>query len=271
MDVDLHLPSGRLRARRWGADGAPLLLCVHGISANLTGWAWLAERLASRERQVVALDLRGRGRSDVTPPGSYGIDSHARDVLDAAAALGADEFDVAGWSMGALISIRVAGLDAARVHKLALIDHAGRADDAAIDAVKAGFARLDRVAPTPEAYIEPIRAAGAIDPWSPFWDAYYRYELEQQPDGSWRPTTNRAACEEDLEKIGRIDWSPLTMPVALIRAKRPLGAGHVLPEATRDEFLATVPQATLTEVDAGHFTVMTDDGTLGAIAELLER
>lgn len=80
MDIDLTLPSGRVRARRWGADDAPLLLCVHGLSANLCGFAWLAERLAS-DRQVVAIDLRGRGRSEITPPDSCGLDNHARDIL----------------------------------------------------------------------------------------------------------------------------------------------------------------------------------------------
>ena len=70
MDVDLTLPSGRIRARLWGDDGAPLLLCVHGLSANLCGFTYLAESLASRDRRVVAIDLRGRGRSEITPPGS---------------------------------------------------------------------------------------------------------------------------------------------------------------------------------------------------------
>ena len=36
MDFDLALPSGRIRARRWGPPDAPLLLCVPGLSANLT-------------------------------------------------------------------------------------------------------------------------------------------------------------------------------------------------------------------------------------------
>ena len=41
-------------------------------------------------------------------PGSCGLDNHARDILDVATALGVDDFDIAGWSLGALISMRVA-------------------------------------------------------------------------------------------------------------------------------------------------------------------
>jgi len=108
VDVDVQLPSGRIRARRWGADGAPLLLCVHGLSANLCSFTDLAQRLAGNDRQVVAIDLRGRGRSEVTPPGTYGLENHARDVLGVATALRAAEFDLVGWSLGALIVVAVA-------------------------------------------------------------------------------------------------------------------------------------------------------------------
>src|SRR5262249_19797948 len=128
VDVDLNLPSGRIRARRWGAEGAPLLLCVHGLSANLCGFTDLAERLAGSNRRVVAIDLRGRGRSEVTPPGSYGLENHARDVVDVATMLGAEEFDLVGWSLGALISMRVALRNGTRLRSVTLIDHAGPTD-----------------------------------------------------------------------------------------------------------------------------------------------
>jgi hypothetical protein len=43
-----------------------------------------------------------------------------------------------------------------------------------------------------------VRRAGLIEPWSPFWDDFYTYELGPRPDGSWAPLTSRAAAEEDL-------------------------------------------------------------------------
>jgi pimeloyl-ACP methyl ester carboxylesterase len=48
------------------------VVCVPGLSANLCGFDRLAERLAGEALQLVAIDLRGRGRSEVTGPGSYG-------------------------------------------------------------------------------------------------------------------------------------------------------------------------------------------------------
>jgi pimeloyl-ACP methyl ester carboxylesterase len=272
-DFDLHLPSGRLRARRHGPDDAPLLLCVHGLSANLTAFDWLGERLASPERQVVAIDLRGRGRSEETGPGTYGPRSHAQDVLDAATALGAETFDIAGWSLGGMIGQHAAAAAPGRVRSLALLDIAGSADPAAADAVRAGLARLDAVVDRPELYVAAIRAAGNIEPWSPLWDAYYRYELEQRDDGRWAPSTSRAAAEEDLARSGETDWQSLwgalTMPVTLVRALAPLGGGHVVSERTRDAFLQAVPHAALTETGSSHFTVVADESTLRAIEDLL--
>jgi pimeloyl-ACP methyl ester carboxylesterase len=274
VDVDLNLPSGRIRARRWGDEGAPLLLCVHGLSANLCAFTYLAEQLESRDRQIVAIDLRGRGRSDVTPPGSYGLDNHARDILDVATALAADEFDLAGWSLGALISMRVALRKGDRLRSVTLIDHAGPADAAALVPIRSGLVRLDAVVPTPDAYLEAIRSGGVIDPWSGFWDAYYSYELEHRPDGSWSPSTSRAAAEEDLYQRWPGDWSDhwraLTMPTLLVRAMKPLNGALIVPDRAVDAFAATNPEVRVVETpESNHFTCIIDPRTLAAMEDLL--
>lgn len=273
MDFDIRLDSGRIRARRWGSEGAPLLLCIHGLSANLTAFDFLGERLAVGDRQVVAIDLRGRGRSDVTAPSTYGLDSHARDVVDIATALGADEFDIAGWSLGALISMRVALHDGARLRSVALIDHAGPANPAALAPIRAGLARLDAVVPSPDVYLQAIRGTGAIQPWSAFWDSYYTYELEQLPDGSWSPSTSRAAAEEDLYQNWPTDWSDhwraLTMPTVLVRATRPLNDALVIPDHAVDALLATNPSVRVVETaDSTHMTCIIDPETLEALEKL---
>src|SRR3954467_3934581 len=97
---DVVLGTGRLYARRWGPDaGAPPVVCIPGLSANARSFDRIGEALAAAGRHVLALDLRGRGRSEVTAPGTYGWDAHARDVLDAARSLGAERADLVGHSM----------------------------------------------------------------------------------------------------------------------------------------------------------------------------
>jgi len=270
------LPSGRVRARRWGDDDAPLLLCVHGLSANLCGFTYLAERLASRDRQVVAIDLRGRGRSEITPPGSYGLGSHARDILDVATLLGANDFDLAGWSLGALIAMRVALNSGDRLRSVTLIDHAGPTDAAALAPIRSGLIRLDAVMPTSDAYLEAIRRGAAIDPWSPFWDAYYAYELEQRADGSWSPSTSRMAAEEDLYQDWPRDWTDhwraLTMPTVLVRAMKPLDGALIVPDRAVAALVATNPKVRVVETpESNHYTCIVDPMTIAAIEELLRR
>ena len=130
-DFDIALESGRLRVRRWGAAGAPAVLCVPGLSANLCGFDRLAERLAGDTLQLVAIDLRGRGRSEVTGAGTYGWRSHARDVLGVADAVGASSFAVIGQSSGAAIAMTCARLEPTRVGRVVLVDLAGSPDERA--------------------------------------------------------------------------------------------------------------------------------------------
>jgi pimeloyl-ACP methyl ester carboxylesterase len=56
----------------------------------------------------VTMDLRGRGRSEITPSGSYGWDSHVRDLLEIAEYYGADSFVMIGHSMGGFIGLSLA-------------------------------------------------------------------------------------------------------------------------------------------------------------------
>lgn len=270
MDFDVDLPSGRIRARRWGARDAPLLMCVPGLSANLCAYSAIAEELASDKRQVVAMDLRGTGRSEMTPAGSYGMDSHARDVLGMATALGATQFDLVGWSLGALIAMQVAVLDGARLRSVTLLDHAGPTDAAALVPVKDGLARLDLVVEDPQEYLAAVRSAGHAEPWSPFWDRYYAYELEKAADGSWSPSTSRAAAEEDLHQRWPRDWSPywraLTMPTTLVRALQPINGALVVPQRAVEALLDVKPDVHVVETpDSNHWTCLEDPELIAAV------
>jgi pimeloyl-ACP methyl ester carboxylesterase len=271
----LNLSSGRLHGLSFGPADGPLAIGVPGLSANVVGFEKVGERLAADARRLVALDLRGRGKSDVTPPGTYGLRAHARDVVEAAGALGAEDFDVIGWSMGALVGMQAAGQAPDRLRRLVIIDHAGRVDQGALDAVRRGLDRLDAVVPSPEPYVEAIRAAGAAVPWEPMWERFYTYELGPAPSGGLTPTTDKAACLEDLEQgaDGQVDidamWRGMTMPVLLARANTPLGGGLVVPEDQRDALAAAVPGLRVVESERNHFGVITDPVVLDAVAGFL--
>jgi pimeloyl-ACP methyl ester carboxylesterase len=267
-DFDVQLPSGRLRARAWGDPEAPLVLCLHGLSANLCGFARIAPAVAAEGRRVVAVDLRGRGRSEDAGP--YGIASHARDGLALADELGAEHFSLIGWSLGAVIGMAAAQAEPERLEGLVLIDHSGGGvDPAALDLIVAGLARLEAIVPGPDEYVEARRAAGTIDRWSDFWDAYYRYELEPAGD-AWTPSPSLPAVTADLDPAGfeavRDRWSALTGRILLVRATVPMGGGLVVPEEELRAFRAAVPQLDVLELDRNHFGVMDDERAVAAVA-----
>jgi len=273
-ELDLSLSSGTVHAQRSGPVGAPLVLCVHGLSANMHAFDYLIERFAGSDRQVVAIDLRGRGRSEITPPGSYGLTAHARDALEVAEQLGAERFDYVGWSLGALIGITAAGIAAERLRSLTMIDHCGTVDTAAYAAVRNGLNRLDAVVDDPADYLAAVRGGGVVTPWNEYWERVYRYELGERGQ-RFSPVTSKAACQEDLEfaSTGEVTggWAKVTMPALLLRATVPFAGGLVVSEADAVAFQRAAPGLRVIEVDRNHFGIMTDDGAATAIRELLER
>jgi len=62
------------------ADGIPVLL-VHGLASNCRLWDGAARHLCAHGHDVIALDLRGHGRSD-KPDHGYSVPEVARDVVD---------------------------------------------------------------------------------------------------------------------------------------------------------------------------------------------
>jgi pimeloyl-ACP methyl ester carboxylesterase len=269
-EFDLELPSGRLHAQRFGPHDAPLALCVPGVSANMKEFDFLAERIAGDALQVVALDLRGRGQSEVTSLGSYGWPSHARDVFAAADALEAGTFSVVGHSMGGYVAMAAAEQNAERLDRVVLIDVAGAADPTSLIAIESSVSRLGTVYPSAEFYIEAVKKLGLVEPWSLYWDRYFQYELEPV-EGGVRSRSNKAAVLEDYAYGGSHDpyvlWKALTMPVLLVYATREIlpGLGRIVRAGDRERFERDVPSSTVADVDANHYTVVTVDQTVTAI------
>jgi pimeloyl-ACP methyl ester carboxylesterase len=86
--------------------GRPVVL-VHGWCGDRT---YLEPQQAhlSRNRTVVALDLRGHGQSDPAPDGRYGIEDFADDVVAVATERALDSPVVVGHSMGGLVALECA-------------------------------------------------------------------------------------------------------------------------------------------------------------------
>ena len=278
-EFDIQLESGRLHAKRHGSPDAPLVLAVPGLSANLMSFEFLAGRLAEAGLQVVALDLRGRGKSEATAVGSYGWVKHAADLFGVADHLGAARFSVIGHSMGAAVTMAAAAQDSSRLDRIVLIDLCGVPDPSTSGPIGASIARLGVVFPSVDAYVGLARNAGVITPWSDAWEDYFRYDA-RPVDGGVQSRTSASAVMEDVmfgqgafafgDRAGVYGlWESLTMPALVLRAQREMtpGSGHILTQRDLERFVAAVPRAKAVEIDANHYTIVTADDSAAAITE----
>ena len=275
VSLDLRLASGVVRAYRLGTPGGPAVLCIPGLDSNARSFDLFAAALARRGRDVVVLDLRGRGHSPRTRAGTYGWEKHAKDVLEVATQLGLDTFDVVGHSMGALVGMQAAVLAPERVRRLVALDTAGPIDFLALPTIAGGLLRLPLVYPATGVYCALVRAMGVIEPWEELWKRAFVYDL-QGFLGWVRPRTSfRAVAEDLLYNLAHTSaslWPRLRAPVLLVRATRRLPPfGLVVGARLRDSFLAAVASAELVEVDANHYEIMADAEALRATEAFLVR
>ena len=105
-----------------GGDGPPLLL-VHGWPETWYAWRLLMPALA-QDFQVIAVDQRGRGLSDM-PAGGYDTGTLANDLVALMDALGHERFAVVGHDTGFAISYALAADHPERVERVALAEIPG--------------------------------------------------------------------------------------------------------------------------------------------------
>lgn len=268
-DNRIPLTSGVLHVETTGDPLGPLVLCVHGLSANCRSFDLFGPALAAAGNHVVAMDLRGRGRSDITAAGTYGWDSHVADLLEIADHFDADSFDLVGHSMGGFIGMALAAEHPGRCRRLVLLDAIGAPEPEALQSIAKSVGRLERTFASAAEALTTIRAAGTIVSWDAFWDNYFSWELEPA-DGGVRVRTALAAVGEDsmygaTQNLHEL-WPRLQCPVQLLRAGTPMApdGGFVVALADAEQFAAAGTDATVVEVDADHYSILTSAEAISA-------
>ncbi|MFP3516765.1 alpha/beta hydrolase [Pseudomonas sp. SIMBA_077] len=144
-EIRLSLPHIELAAHIFGPEEGLPVIALHGWLDNANSFARLSPKLSGL--RIVALDLAGHGYSDHRPRGAgYALADYAFDVLCVAEQLGWERFALLGHSLGAIVSMIIAGSCPERVTQLALIDgvilRSGPESDAATNMGKALHAQL---------------------------------------------------------------------------------------------------------------------------------
>lgn len=109
------------------AGSGQALVLVHGFPLDRTMWEEQLKGL-SGIRRVIAVDLRGRGKSPAEDTGDWNVDLYADDLAATIDSLGAGKVDLAGLSMGGYVVFSFWRRHAAKVRSLILIDTKAEAD-----------------------------------------------------------------------------------------------------------------------------------------------
>lgn len=272
------VPGTDLGALEWpGASfDAPVLLAVHGITANAWTYAPVARLLDGRMR-VISLDLRGRGASS-TAPAPYGIRRHSEDVAAVITQLGGGPVVLSGHSMGTYVALLCAENHSDLVRSLILVDGAvpiarpeGLDPQVQLDAVLGpSLARLRQTWDSPEAYRAMWEAhpafAGGI---SPEVERYVMDDLVSGPDG-YRSKVLEDAVRQDgaellLDQVVRTSLDRQSVPITMVRAEK-----GILAQPTpliSEEHVAAYPQHRwVTIPGSNHYDVLMGEAGATAVA-----
>ncbi|MER5845638.1 alpha/beta hydrolase [Streptomyces sp. NPDC002012] len=283
-EVQVPVARGELAVLRWPArePGAPVVVALHGITANALSWGPVA-RLLDGRITLIAPDLRGRAGSSALP-GPYGIATHTDDIAALTEALGLDRVVLAGHSMGAFVTALAAVRHPERFGPLLLVDggigfpaptHLSP-DELMTAVIGPAMDRLSMTFPDRTAYRSFWQAHPAFaGAWSAEVDAYIQRDLTGD-EPAMHSTCRIEAVRTD--GIGLFDEEVLTAvrklpaPATLLWAQRGLMNEE---QGLYDETRLAAADLAGTEVtpvpvrDVNHYTLLTGEAGAGEIAHHL--
>lgn len=277
----VHAPveGGDLHALVWG-DGPGVMLAIHGVTASAASIQPVADRLAG-EWQVIAPDLRGRGRS-AGLPGPYGMAAHADDAVALLDHLGVPEACVMGQSMGGYVAVQLAVSQPDRVAQLFLIDGGVPLpippgidpDDLVATVLGPSLQRLRMTFESRLAYRDYWRSHPAFqgDDWNPYVEAYLDYDLTGEEPELRSAVVEEAVLADSRDQLVNADLQRLSQircPISLVRAERNLQnqLPGLFPDVIVNAYKSALPQLVDRVVaDTSHYSLMFTDRGADAIA-----
>ena len=192
-----------LAVAEWpGPAKGPAIVCIHGLTANHTCWASVADVLSPAHR-LIAYDLRGRGESD-KPDKGYSLAVHGDDLEGLLDHFGLKKAVLIGHSLGAHIAVRFAATRPQRVAKLVLVDGGLDVRHEVIESLRPAINRLGVEFPSLELFMGFVRALPMFEGrWNDYLERYFRYDVEELPAGTVRAKAARLAIEEEIANLER--------------------------------------------------------------------
>ncbi len=179
----------RIVYSEWGAENTQIIICVHGLTGNGFDFDFIAPELVKCGYRVIAVDLPGRGRSDVLENSlDYNYIQYCNDLAGLLAHLGVHKpasIDWLGISLGGLLGIRLAGMPFSPVRRLVLNDVGPEVPKPALDFIYDVISKTYRFDDV-TALETRLRETRGLS-WGPITDAQWQHMAEHNyrrlPDG----------------------------------------------------------------------------------------
>jgi pimeloyl-ACP methyl ester carboxylesterase len=272
----------RLHVRAWGPRLAARLpvVCLPGLARTVADFETLASALASGAngpRSVLALDLRGRGRSDYDRnPKNYNVQVELADVLAVLTALAVDQAVFIGTSRGGILTMLLAAARPTALAGCVLNDIGPVIDPKGLMRIKSYVGKLPRVASLHEAadVLRRLFAAQFPKLSDDDWVAFARRTFKDDggrivPDYDVRlgKTLARLNPDQPLPPLWKEFDALARVPLLVIRG----GHSDILSPTTVAAMQARHPTMEAIEVpDQGHAPLLSDPALIGRIAAFVE-
>ncbi len=269
----------RLAGDRFGGEGDPAVVFLHGGGQTRHSWGGAAARVAKRGTATLTLDSRGHGDSNWAPDGDYRLSSFAFD-LQAVIAPFAVRPVLVGASLGGLTSILLTGeLAPGTARAVVLVDIVPDMEPAGAERIRAfmaeraneGFASLDEAADLVAGYN--THRSRPTDP------SGLAKNLRER-DGRWYwhwdprfmdPASDMAPSEiMDVDRMhAAVERMVADVPVLLVRGRM----SDLVSEEKAEDFLARFPAVEFVDVSgAGHMVAGDrNDAFTEAVLAFLDR
>ena len=271
----------RLFARDYAPTSGPArcpVICIHGLTRNSADFEDLAPWIAVQGRRVLAVDVRGRGRSAYDPdPTNYNPVIYAQDIQKLTADLGIARAVFIGTSMGGIITMTLA-LKRLSLIAAAILNDVGPAISQKGLTRIAGYAGKGKPVGSWEeaaAYIKGINEIAFPDNTMDDWATWARRTFSANNQGElvlqYDPNIAQAIQKGKLKAsslIAKLAFRRLARnrPTLLVRG----GLSDIIEQEQADQMRAAAPTMKYVEVPrVGHAPMMMEAEAQTAIREFL--
>jgi pimeloyl-ACP methyl ester carboxylesterase len=246
-------------------DGnSPPLVLLPGLTANAHSFDGVVAAGLSPRFRTIAVDFRGRGRSD-KPESGYSMADYSADIVALIDYLALENVVIVGHSFGALIGLILAAQHPARIEKLVIIDSSPYLiTERTVKLVKASLDRLGKRLPSMDVYLNAMRQMPYLNGhWDDALESYFSSDVKEFEDGSVQAWALPQAISETIEHEYVEPWDDhmcaVAQPTLLINALEPYGSAEtppILPEDMAEQTVAAIPGCKYVRVPGNHITML---------------